>query len=140
MTIIIYVGSLDIFISMYILFIFHGIMVHLKRTIYSDSNTFRMNCTRKFFSTIIPIYLSLVAIFVISMTCLCIIRESSNFMVVKLLVNVSARYLSIVWECSSTNFINSFTLPILERADLILLAMFIHINIKLHRLYNKFFL
>ena len=40
--------------------------------------------------------LSLVAIFFISMTCSCIVREPSNFMVVKVLINVPARNLSAV--------------------------------------------
>ena len=52
-------------------------------------------------------------------------------MVVNVLISVPARDLSAVWECSSTNFINSFVLSILGRADLILLAMLILINIKL---------
>jgi len=61
-----------------------------------------------------------------------------KFMVVKVLINVRTRDLSVVWERFSTNFINSFILSVLRRANLILLAMVIRINIKLPRLYNGF--
>ncbi|PHT81059.1 hypothetical protein T459_14074 [Capsicum annuum] len=37
------------------------------------------------------------------MTCSCIVREPSNFMVVKVPISVPARDLSTVWEDSSTN-------------------------------------
>jgi len=90
-----------------------------------------MNCTRKPSSTTIPRDLSLAAIFFISITCSCIVREPSNFMVVNVLISVPTRYLLAVWERSSTNFINSFALSVLERDDLILLIMLILINIKL---------
>jgi len=40
--------------------------------------------------------LSLLAIFFISMTCSCIVREPSNFMVVKILINVPTRNLSAI--------------------------------------------
>ena len=63
-----------------------------------------MNYTRKLSSTAISRDLSLAAIFVISMTCSCIVREPSNFMVVKVLINVPVRDLSAIWEHSSTKF------------------------------------
>jgi len=47
---------------------------------------------------------------------------------VKVLINVPARDLSAVWERSSTNFVNFLKLSVLERADLILLTMLIHIK------------
>ena len=84
---------------------------------------------REFSSTSILRDLSLATIFVISITCSCIVREPSNFMVVSVLINVPTRDLSKVWERSSINFLNSCTLSILGRATLMLLAMLIHINI-----------
>jgi len=52
-------------------------------------------------------------------------------MVVKVLINVPARDLSAVWERYSTNFINLVALLVLGRADLILFAILIRINIRL---------
>jgi len=114
---------------MHISFIFRGVTVHLIRTIFRRQWV-QNELHKKISSTVIPKDMNVVVIFVISITCLCIVRKLSNFMVVKVVINVSMRYLSIVWEHSSTDFTNSFAFSDFGRAKLMLLAILPRINIK----------
>jgi len=88
---------------------------------------------REFSSTSIRRDLSLATIFVISMTCSCIVRKLSNFMVVNVLINIPVRDLSAVWERSSPNFLNSFHIINFGKSNLNV-ACYAHSHKHLHKI------
>ena len=91
-----------------------------------------INCTRKFSLTSNPMGLSFVTMFIISMTCWCMVHEPSNLMVVKVPINIQKSDISekSSWERSSTNFIYSLVLLVLGIMNLMLFVVAICMNIR----------
>ena len=91
-----------------------------------------INCTRKLSLTSNPMGLSFVTMFIISMTCWCMVHEPSNLMVVKVPINIQKSDISekSSWERSSTNFIYSLVLLVLGIMNLMLFVVVICMNIR----------
>ena len=91
-----------------------------------------INCTRKLSLTSNPMGLSFVTMFIISMTCWCMVHEPSNLMVVKVPINIQKSDISekSSWERSSTNFIYSLVLLVLGIMNLMLFVVAICMNIR----------